>query len=468
MAYKYKKIFSNFLKSAKLTVLSTGASTLGLILLCLVDAIPSIYAQAENEHRTLAIGESQIIEIAGSSNVNVSRKGIIDVQYFDKDQWQVTALKEGIAIISVPGLPAANRVFIQVTKNRVTTPQPPDFFEKICRRKGFLCDPETSLVQGEITDPSEFSWAKKLCQSIPKCDFQALLSDTAVKKLEQKLSTLLRGRYDVIIGQRGEAVVLVPCGEREIKSTEQEIDALSGGMIRTKMLTVVCRNQYLKTTYRFKSKILVVDDSDSIEFGSALTGKSKLGFANDRFQLFTEAEFRALSKTNNIRVAGEPVLRLVEGSETMIESGGEFPVIGKNSDADKVAETTWKQYGLVLKVKAMSESDKNTLVHIDFAVRTPGGGSYQNNLQLNRLVSVVRAELGKPLVVGGVEIETGDTKEQSVPYLSLIPIIGPLFKLVSKERGHSKLFLWIVLDHENAAADPARGLAKFSEIPGPE
>ena len=156
-------------------------------------------------------------------------------------------------------------------------------------------------------------------------------------------------------------------------------------------------------------------------------------------------------------------MRLIEGSETIIESGGEFPVLTTKSDNGQIQEASWKQYGLALKVKAMSESNESITVQIDFSVRTPGGGSNQNNLQLNRLVSVVRARLGTPVVVGGVEIETAGAKEQFIPLLSKLPIIGPLFKLVSKEHANSKLFLWILLDNDSDDADPSTGLTKFPE-----
>lgn len=406
----------------------------------------------------MTVGESLTRYIAGSANLNVSRKGIIDVQFIDTDLWQITALKEGLAIISTPGKSPDTRVFIHVTKSDTDQEELVDTFRTLCATSEFTCDFQLKRIEGRISNWGKYLWVRKQCSATKECDFRAVLADAARIGLERKMTRLLQFRYQVMVNQDGGTLIVVPCGERDLKILEGEINALLGSSFDSKIYSVICRDHFFKRSFRIRGKIFVVDGGSSIDVGSGKIENNGLLAQSNRMQLITDADFKALSKNRRIRIAGEPVLRVLEGSEATIESGGEFPVIVGRDQENGRTEAGWKQYGLTLKVRVTSEKDQSVILGVDFAVRSPGGNSHPDNLKLNRLTSILRAEVGKAMIIGGAEIETEGNSVQGIPLLSAIPIIGPLFRLTSSENAKSQLFLWLVLDDDGGQTDVRLGL----------
>ncbi|MBC62107.1 MAG: hypothetical protein CMP11_06580 [Zetaproteobacteria bacterium] len=61
----------------------------------------SSYILTAQEEREIFIGQTLILNDTSLSEINVSRKGVIDIFYLNKEKkWQVTGHKEGFVIIS--------------------------------------------------------------------------------------------------------------------------------------------------------------------------------------------------------------------------------------------------------------------------------------------------------------------------------------------------------------------------------
>lgn len=166
-----------------------------------------------------------------------------------------------------------------------------------------------------------------------------------------------------------------------------------------------------------------------------------------------QAAINAFAKENRINILSSPRIMVVDNEEASIQVGTEIPVLSgetKSTSADQLTTvaTSSVQYrttGLILRVKPTinaegllaleinlesSEGQTNTLSKIDSPL-----------ILTRRLTTSVIASTGQSVLLGGIMSENVSSTENKIPLLGDIPLLGNLFKSVSKSKTKTELLI---------------------------
>jgi pilus assembly protein CpaC len=195
---------------------------------------------------------------------------------------------------------------------------------------------------------------------------------------------------------------------------------------------------------------------NEIFFGESLVGAAEHAI-NDggpirRLQFFG-ARLQALVTENKARILSEPNLLVREGEKANILVGGEIPIpIAQASGATAAAITVqWKEFGVRLAIEGniMADGKSIDLVvvpevsSLDFGNAITVSGITLPALKTRRAETRVQVLNGQTLVIGGL-FQSEDAKQlRKIPFLGDIPIIGEFFKARHNVRRESELMIFV-------------------------
>ena len=64
-------------------------------------------------------------------------------------------------------------------------------------------------------------------------------------------------------------------------------------------------------------------------------------------------------------------------------------------------------------------------------------------IQNSSAASLVDLRFSKPEIIGGMEAQSSHESEQGIPYLRMVPIIGPLLRGLSHGNDRNRLYIWL-------------------------
>lgn len=146
-----------------------------------------------------------------------------------------------------------------------------------------------------------------------------------------------------------------------------------------------------------------------------------------RSSIELDLTLQAMSGSGSARILANPELVVRVPGESELFAGGELPIEDKTRYSSK---TSWKQYGLKLKLKVTNRSkdrirlDISTeLSHLDKSIsntEVPG-------VRVNQMKTQVDARFGQALFLCGLLQESTRSQAKGIPMLREIPILGALF-----------------------------------------
>jgi len=188
---------------------------------------------------------------------------------------------------------------------------------------------------------------------------------------------------------------------------------------------------------------------------ATLTGSSPFtfGLANANFSLIVSA----LSQQGEVNVLSNPKIATLNNQRAVIKVGTEDVFFLPQTTAattTTAAVTTFTvesvTIGIVLDVVPQISSDGDIMMSINTSITeqngtrtTPDGITSVPILDIREASNVVLAENGQTIVLGGLMKTKSEDKDNSVPLLGEIPIVGRLFQ--SKDRTNEKSELIIML-----------------------
>jgi type II secretory pathway component GspD/PulD (secretin) len=96
---------------------------------------------------------------------------------------------------------------------------------------------------------------------------------------------------------------------------------------------------------------------------------------------------------------------------------------------------------------------KDNMVEVEFDMLfSSKDPDHAQGLRSNQYKSIVRIQLDKPIIVAGVELDTQGQQSRSLPVLSEIPIIGPLFSSRAQQSSKQFAYVWIVISRADATS----------------
>ncbi len=136
----------------------------------------------------------------------------------------------------------------------------------------------------------------------------------------------------------------------------------------------------------------------------------------------------ALQNDGSVRILSNPEIAVRAPGEAELFSGGELPIQNRSQ---YYSDTTWKNFGLMLKLKVAQTTGTKVRLDIFTEVSHLDPNLANENkipgLQSNRMKTQVDARYGRPLFLSGLLQQNMRDSVRGLPYLKDIPILGKLF-----------------------------------------
>lgn len=156
------------------------------------------------------------------------------------------------------------------------------------------------------------------------------------------------------------------------------------------------------------------------------------------------ARIKALKQSGQAVVLAQPQLLARSGATAEFLAGGEVPY--STTDNNGNANTSFKSYGVSLKITPFLESNGAVRSHVDVEVSSidpslsiPTGPS----LKTRRASTEFNMQSGQTLVLAGFISQDMAENVTSVPALANMPILGQLFKSKRYQRNETELAIFV-------------------------
>lgn len=401
--------------------------------------LESLTAQpVENVH--IGIGESHTVDQLENADLQVSRKSVIDAYYVGKGRWRLTGLRNGFVILVWRDETSREVGRLHMTVGKLRSPFGGQFPAAFCNsRKKIRCDYQEKRISGELDDFRLWLYLKSMCLMKEGCLFSIRLSADALIKYRNWLNASLGDSYQVKITGSGLALVGADCLKRDHKAHVHQIERLTQGRVPTTEFVVLCKESLGE--FIVSAKIVAVDRSALSELG--LRFEDDPGLLNSAKADLLSVKLTSLVRNRRARTISEPWLRVGLGREATLHSGGEMLVRNQQAPTGDVATSTWKRLGLELKVKVLRA--KGNEITMSYSVAIGHKQSFRQ-LRKNSVSAEIGLQAGERVLVGSAEMRSLVTAGESDFSFQNIPILGPLFRVRSKQSQHMKLFVWLKVE----------------------
>lgn len=422
--------------------------------------INNIGAQNLNEGKVrINVGQSFIAEFIEGADIVVSKKGIVDIQYIGQGKWKITGMKAGFIIVEAQDLEVdyKKRIFVEVinpkslSKKELYQHYLHSNIREICKNPTIEC--ADNVISGYTESFMIWIKARKFCAKSFDCIFLLKLSEKAQQQLLNMLKASLGDMFEPKISQFGNPIVMASCDKQEnITYLTQIADNLTSGFISFANIPIMCSYTANPEMLILKSKIILMQFENSYDLGLSTNFNSPLEISSDITKQNLIFKLHSAHNNKNIKVIGEPSILLTVGKEGYVHSGSEIQVMYHTDKGDTSKYEGWKKSGIELKAKIENIIYDKYILNYELSIKHKNNSSFidnQSSFNVSSISSVVNLKLNQPIIVGGADILSEDDSFSSNLSFKDIPIIGPLFKLNSKYRLKSKLYVYLNLFKDN-------------------
>jgi hypothetical protein len=354
----------------------------------------------------LTVGETRVLELPGTTELSVSRRGVIDVHPAGPSTYELTALRRGLVIVEA--------------RDTVTgDPVPPRYVVAV----------DDQANDTDVAPPPQ------------------ALTAAAREALQAKIVALLGNGHAVQVGVGGQIIVETGCAPLSPGMRREHVGARLALVAPSAPLHLVCAEHRTGDVYEVQARLVATSDADASHAGGHDAPKARWQAGRGAAEAFTWRVAPTVSAgTDKARgeVVGEPFVRLATGDSIEVMSGGEFQVAphaapGTNGDA---AVSHWREQGLSLKLTLQRAFDAALRLQYDMALRSQPSADAQ---ELHHLSGSLPLTLNRPTLAGTIDVRRSATSEHWTQGLASIPIIGPLWRMTSADSAKTKLELWLTV-----------------------
>lgn len=160
---------------------------------------------------------------------------------------------------------------------------------------------------------------------------------------------------------------------------------------------------------------------------------------------FLEMELSALEQENQLDIIASPRLTTAHDQLASIKQGSDIPYTSQ--DKDKIT-VEFKEAVLGMEVTPQILRNKKIKLSLRISQNAPGislsqAGSEHFSIDKQEIVTQVIVRDGETLILGGIFQQKKHNKEQKVPFLSAIPLLGVLFDHHSTGTSRRELVIFI-------------------------
>jgi pilus assembly protein CpaC len=152
---------------------------------------------------------------------------------------------------------------------------------------------------------------------------------------------------------------------------------------------------------------------------------------------------KALEESGHGKILASPNIICRSGKEAEFLAGGEFPIKILNY---KVQDIVWKRYGILLRVKPKADSAGRISLSIETEISTIDKSTAVDGvpgLLTNRVSSHFDLTQPRTIALSGLIKNEDGTSSAGIPYLSRVPILGPLFSSKDFQEKRTELVIFV-------------------------
>lgn len=373
----------------------------------------------------LLLGEEKELTWKEAIRLNVSRRGVVEVEGGEQGTWRIAAVGTGSVVLTAySGLGAVLGRRVVRVQGEASSDGSRRVF--VCEeRDGVTCDATRRNYAGETTDLAWWWTKRRDCAVRSACTFDVTLGETARKRWQRQLRRKLAPWFHVRVDEGGRILALASCEDKAEAAWQDLAERLTGESDRD--LTVRCRAGLSPDEFVARARVIFVRRDQA----------EALGMKWD--QPLERVTPKVFSSLLNMResVVGEPVVRFMSGEKASVHTGGE------NLYRDREGGEHWQALGLKLDLSVPHWSHAGARLDIAMTMRQPESRDQVKAAGLTSRVSLV---YGEPTLVGRLDLAAKTEGGEALAFFSGIPIIGPLAKFSATSEVESRLYLVMTLD----------------------
>src|SRR5690606_26400891 len=151
-----------------------------------------------------------------------------------------------------------------------------------------------------------------------------------------------------------------------------------------------------------------------------------------------DAILRALREVTNLRVVSSPYLTVVDGQSARLVIGDQIPFAATSQTSNNQGAVTVTQQveildtGIVLEITPRIHANNSVTLDIVQSVSSPVGeveaGNLTPTIATRDISSKILAQSGRTILLGGLIQDRNELREEGVPGMSKLPVVGPLLR----------------------------------------
>jgi len=185
---------------------------------------------------------------------------------------------------------------------------------------------------------------------------------------------------------------------------------------------------------------------------------------------FVRVLFDALASESKLKILSSPQLLVIDNQTANIRVGDQIPIITRTSssstdtNAPLVNEVQFRDTGVLLQVTPRINAGGMVTLEINQEVSEPSADEFAagNVSILQRTINTsVAVQSGETVLLGGLIRENKNDSLTGIPWLSRLPVLGPLFGRTVDNSTRTELIITItprVINNGQEAQDAAREL----------
>ncbi len=161
-------------------------------------------------------------------------------------------------------------------------------------------------------------------------------------------------------------------------------------------------------------------------------------------QTLLNLELSALEADGKGKIVSSPRILTADKQKALIEQGTELPY--QNSTSSGATSVEFKKANLKLEVTPQITPEGKVFLNVDINKDSPSSitnGSAGLAIDTKHVQTQVLVENGGTVMIGGIFEESERRNVTKVPFLGDIPVVGNLFKSVSKNKERNELLIFL-------------------------
>lgn len=151
---------------------------------------------------------------------------------------------------------------------------------------------------------------------------------------------------------------------------------------------------------------------------------------------------KMLQSSGEGQILAQPNLLVKSGAEAKFLAGGEFPI---KTSGIKRQHTSWKHYGIILKIKAYRGYNNKIENHLSVEISDIDNSNTVDgipSIKKSHISSIINTTSNNYIALSGLLKHNKGQDTDSLPWLSQLPILGNLFKSHNFKNSKTELVIF--------------------------